>query len=299
LKKIATIDIGSNTLRLLIAERLNQGFHSIFLDREIVRLGRNFFPGRLLSPLAMEDAIKVLNRFKNRADQEGVTQIIAVGTGVLREAENISFFLEKIKKETRLPVKIISGLEEARIMAKGVLSRFPSGTGETLIFDIGGGSSEFVFVKDGQMAERISLPLGVVALTEQFLNSDPPRQNEAESLKAHCQNILKRNLIKNDNIKTLIGTAGTVTTLAAMAQKLADYDPDQINGTLLTKDCLHQLSGEILSLPLNQRVKLAGLEPGRADIIGAGVLLVMEILDHFPPKSLLVSNAGILEGLIV
>ncbi len=299
LGKIAAIDIGSNTLRLLIAEKSAQGFYPLCRDREIVRLGRNFYPDRLLSAQAIESAVKVLKRFKIRADREGVTNIFAVGTGVLREAQNIAIFLDWTEKETRLPVRIISGLEEARLMAKGVLSLFPSRSGKSVIFDMGGGSTEFVFIKEGHMAERLSLPLGVVALTERFLKSDPPSPDESKWLKDHCRNILKKNLTNNDNIKNLIGTAGTVTTLAAMSKKLLDYDPDQINGTVLTKGRLRQLSEEIFTLPLDQRAKLAGLEPGRADVIAAGLLLVLEILDHFSQEDLLVSDAGLLEGLIL
>ncbi len=298
LKKIASIDIGSNTLRLLIAWESGVGFHPLYREREIVRLGRNFYQHRLLSSQAMEDAVTVLKRFKNKVDAEGVTEILAVGTGVLREAENISFFLKRIEEETRLPVRIISGIEEARIMAQGVLSVFPSRTGETIIFDAGGGSTEFVFMDDGQLTERFSLPLGAVLLTEQFLRSDPPSQKEIQSLKGHCRNILKKNLKKNDNINALIGTAGTVITLTAMMTKLETYDPDRINGTVLTRQGLKVLSEDILPLSIDQRVKLIGLEPGRADIIIAGLLLVLEIMDHFSREALLVSDAGLLEGLI-
>jgi len=262
-------------------------------------LGRGFFPRRLLSPQVMEKALTVLNRFKNRADQEGVTRIVAAGTGVLRKAENIEVFLERVKKEAGLSVEILSGLEEAQIMAMGVLSQFSANKGKTVIFDMGGGSTEFVFMSNGQIVEQMSLSLGVVGLTEQFLRSDPPRQKETESLKRHGRTILEKILSKNDKIKNLIGTAGTVTTLAAMVKGLSDYDPDQINGTVLFREQLNQLSGEILSLSLDRRVKLAGLEAGRADIIGAGILLVLEIMDHFSRDTLLVSDAGLLEGLIL
>ncbi len=262
-------------------------------------MGRSFFPERLLNPKTMEKALRVLKRFKNRADQEGVTQVRVAGTGVLREAENSEVFLERIAKETCLAVEILSGQEEARLMAKGVLSLFPSSQGETVIFDLGGGSTEFVFMISGRMVERMSLSLGVVGLTEQFLRSDPPGPKESQSLKRHCRTILKKILLKNDKINNLIGTAGTVTTLAAMVKGLSDYDPDQINGTVLAKDGLIRLSGEILSQPFDQRAKLPGLEPGRADIIGAGILLVLEIMDHFSQDTLLVSDAGLLEGLIL
>jgi exopolyphosphatase / guanosine-5'-triphosphate,3'-diphosphate pyrophosphatase len=299
LGKIASIDIGSNTLRFLIAEKTGDKLRAFFRDREMVRLGRNFYPTRLLSPQVQETALKVLKRFKQRAEQEGVTDLIAVGTGVLREAENASVFLKKVVRETGIGIRIIPGTEEARIMAKGVLSLFPSTDGKIIIFDLGGGSTEFVLVNDGQMEKRISLPLGVVGLTEKFLPSDPPKSNESEALIVYCRNILRQYSPKNDNINNLIGTAGTVTTLAAMTKNLFDYDPDQINRTVLTQENLLALSKKLLALPIEMRAELTGLEPGRADIIPAGILLVLEIMDHFSKHQLLVSDSGLLEGLIL
>ncbi len=297
--KIASIDIGSNTLRLLIAEKTRDGIRAFSRDREIVRLGRSFYPNLLLASQAMEAAITVLSRFKIRTKQEGVRKIIAAGTGVLREAKNSSDFLERVKRETGVSVKILKGTEEARIMAKGVLSVFPSTFGRTVIFDVGGGSTEFVVVTDAQIGRRTSLPLGVVELTERFLMSDPPKKKEADSLKVHCQNILRKNLPKDDKINCLIGTAGTITTLAAMVKKLSNYDPEKINETVLTKENLIELSKKILALSCHQRAELTGLETERADIIGAGILLVLEVMDYFSKESLLVSDAGLLEGLIL
>lgn len=299
MEKIASIDIGSNTLRLLVAQKTGDGFRALFRDREIVRLGRNFYPSCLLPSPAVETAVEVLKRFKVKAEQERVTQLTAVGTGVLREAENIRFFIEKVRKETGVFVKIISGVEEANLVAKGVLSIFPATHGKTIIFDIGGGSTELVFVNEGRMENRISMPLGVVGLTEKFLLTDPPKPDESDWLKAHCRNIIRKNSAKNDKVNTLIGTAGTVTTLAAMTNNLFDYNPEQINGTALTKENLLELSEKLLVMPLENRTRLTGLEPGRADIITAGILLVLEIMDHFSQKTLLVSDAGLLEGLIL
>jgi exopolyphosphatase / guanosine-5'-triphosphate,3'-diphosphate pyrophosphatase len=299
LAKIAAIDIGSNTLRLLIAEKIEQQFQPLFRDREIVRLGRNFYPSRMIPSQSLEKAIKVLKRFKLRSDQEGVGALIAVGTGVLREAENLSVLLDKVTRETGITIRIIPGQEEARLMAQGVLSQFPPAPGKTVIFDIGGGSTEFVFIKDNHQENRISLPLGTVRMTEKYLLNDPPNPGESDALRKYCRNILRKNAPKNDRVNTLIGTAGTVTTLAAIAKNLIDYDPDLISGTALTKDYLSELSKKILAAPLKQRSKWAGLEPKRADIIPAGILLVLEILDHFSQKAILVSDAGLLEGLIL
>ena len=297
--KIASIDIGSNTLRLLIAEHSGKGLQDLVRDREIIRLGRNFYPNRLLSSPAMETALKVIKRFLNRAEKEGVTQIRAVGTGVLREAANSRFFLEKVREETGILIRIVSGIEEADLMARGVISVFPEIRGKTLIFDIGGSSTELVFLRDRQIEERFSLPLGVVGLTETFLRTDPPKSSESASLIVYCRNIIKKNSIKDVKINNIIGTAGTVTTLAAIHGNLLDYDPNQINRTVLDKTYLWGLSKQILTLPLAKRSRLIGLEPGRADIINAGILLVLEIMDNFSQKILLVSDAGLLEGIIL
>jgi len=299
LGKIASIDIGSNTLRLLIAEHSGKGLQDLVRDREIIRLGRNFYPNRLLSSPAMETALKVIKRFLNRAEKEGVTQIRAVGTGVLREAANSRFFLEKVREETGILIRIVSGIEEADLMARGVISVFPEIRGKTLIFDIGGSSTELVFLRDRQIEERFSLPLGVVGLTETFLRTDPPKSSESASLIVYCRNIIKKNSIKDVKINNIIGTAGTVTTLAAIHGNLLDYDPNQINRTVLDKTYLWGLSKQILTLPLAKRSRLIGLEPGRADIINAGILLVLEIMDNFSQKILLVSDAGLLEGIIL
>ena len=299
MEKIASIDIGSNTLRLLIVEKSSLGIRPIFRDREIVRLGRGFSPTQCLSSQAMDHSLTVLIRFRNKTVEEGVGRIRAGGTGVLRTAENREIFGERVKKETGLAIEIISGEEEALIMAKGVLAQFSQINGSSVIFDLCGGSTEFVFLEGGELTERLSLPLGVVGLTEQFLKTDPPSGNDLKSLRKHCRTILEKNLSKNDKIINLIGTAGTVTTLAAMVKGITDYDPDLINGTVLLKEPLKQLAEDILARPFDQRKNLPGLEPGRADIIGAGILVVLEIMEYFFQETLLVSDAGLLEGLIL
>jgi exopolyphosphatase / guanosine-5'-triphosphate,3'-diphosphate pyrophosphatase len=299
LENIASIDIGSNTLRLLIAELTDKGYRPILRDREIVRLGGNFYPRKLLSDSAMAHAVKVLIRFKKLADQHGVTRIKAVGTGVLREAYNSLIFLEKIRKEANISIRILSGEEEAQIMARGVTSGTETGEAKALVFDMGGGSTEFVFVEGIQGRALMSLPLGVVTLTEQFLLSDPPSTTEQQSLRDFGRKILRENFSINDNIKYLIGTAGTVTTLAAMAENLRTYDPDIINGMALTRNRLEQMADQILSLNLAQRLRLTGLEAGRADLIAAGILMVLEIMEHFSQEILWVSDSGLLEGIIL
>ena len=297
--KAGAIDVGSNTLRLLIAQIEGNRVLPVCRDREMVRLGRNFFPDRVIGRQPLESALKVLERFQRTGLQEGVARFRAAGTGILRVSTNTHQFLEAVRRATGISIKILSGEEEARLSALGVLSVFQELTGPTCIFDLGGGSVEFTWVQSGRTRETVSLPLGAVGLTEQFLLSDPPLNQEIGRLRGHCRKMLRTRININESVSCLIGTAGTVTTLAAMAKKLAEYDPSRINGSVLDRDALDRLLFELTSIPLKTRQDLPGLEPGRADIITAGLVVVLSILDFFDTDTLRVSDAGLLEGLLL
>jgi exopolyphosphatase/guanosine-5'-triphosphate,3'-diphosphate pyrophosphatase len=299
LNKAAAIDIGSNTLRLLIANIEGNQLVPLARDREIVRLGRNFYPERVLSAEAVELSLRVLERFRRQVDREKVGTIRAAGTGVLREAENSGGFLEAVRRGTGLEVEIISGRQEAGLSALGVLSIFPRSEGTTFVFDLGGGSTEFVGLTGERLETEISLPLGVVGLTELFLPSDPPEPGEIKRLQAYVLEMLMRNIPRPPAPPRLIGTAGTVTTLAAMGQGLTSYDPDRINGSVLDRGALNRLISHLASLPLQRRQRLPGLEPGRADIIVAGLVVVLTVMLFFKVEELRVSDAGLLEGLLL
>jgi len=247
----------------------------------------------------MDRAAKVLIRFKNLAERHGASDIRAVATGVLREAGNKMVFQEKMRKDADISVTIISGEEEAGLMARGVLSDLNAIPEQALIFDLGGGSTEFVFTRGEKVGRLLSLPLGVVTLTERFLLSNPPSLSEQQQVKDCVLNILKEKLSESGNINVLIGTAGTVTTLAAISASLKEYDPAVINGMRLTRDRLKQQAETLFSLNLDQRRRLTGLEEGRADLICAGILVVLEIMDHFSQDCLWVSDSGLLEGIIL
>lgn len=299
MERIASIDIGSNTLRLLIVEKKGGRIYPLFRDREIVRLGGRFYPDLLLAPQAVEQALKVLRRFQKRIKGEEVEEVWAVATGVLREALNSQNFLKRVKEEVGIEVRIISGQEEAQLTAAGVLSVFPEADQGAVLFDIGGGSTEFVRFEKGDLEEVVSLPLGVVGLTEVFLKNDPPLDEEVGGLRGVCRNILRKNLTRHDRLNALIGTAGTATTLAAMVKGMEDYRPEEINGTTLGRNWLETLTGHLLRLKTEERAALKGLEAGRADIIVAGCLLVLEIMDFWDKETLQVSDAGLLEGVIL
>lgn len=299
LNKAAAIDIGSHTLRLLIAKIEGNQLVPLVRDREIVRLGRNFYPERVLSAEAVDRSLRVLERFRRLADREAVRTLRVAGTGVLREAENIGEFIAAVRRETGLEVTIISGEQEAGLSARGVLSVFPRADSPTFIFDLGGGSTEFVGLAGDRWEAAVSLPLGVVGLTEIFLPSDPPEAGEINRLQAYVLEMLMKNIPRPPAPPRLIGTAGTVTTLAAMGQGLTSYDPDRINRSVLDRDDLNRLLSTLGSLPLENRRRLPGLEPGRADIIVAGLVVVLTVMLFFKVEELRVSDAGLLEGLVL
>ncbi len=299
MKKAGAIDVGSNTLRLLIAQIEGNRVLPVCRDREMVRLGRNFFPERVIGRQSLESALKVLERFQRTGAQEGIARFRAAGTGILRESLNARRFLEAVFRTTGISIEVLSGEEEARLSALGVLSVFQELTGPACIFDLGGGSVEFTWVQSGKIGATLSLPLGAVGLTEQFLLSDPPMKQEIARLRGYCLETLRKRININESVSCLIGTAGTVTTLTAMAKKLAEYDPSRINGSVLDRDTLSRLLFELTSFPLAARRELPGLEPDRADIITAGLVVVRSILDFFDTDTLRVSDAGLLEGLLL
>jgi exopolyphosphatase/guanosine-5'-triphosphate,3'-diphosphate pyrophosphatase len=299
LKKAGAIDVGSNTLRLLIAQIEGNRVLPVCRDREMVRLGRNFFPERVIGRQSLESAFKVLERFQRTGAQEGIARFRAAGTGILRESSNTRQFLEAVLRTTGISIEVLSGEEEARLSALGVLSVFQDISGPTCIFDLGGGSVEFTWVQSGKIGSTVSVPLGVVGLTEQFLLSDPPMKKEIDRLREHCLETLRKRINISESVSCLIGTAGTVTTLTAMAKKLAEYDPSRINGSVLDRDTLSRLLFELASISLAARRELPGLEPDRADIITAGLVVVQSILDFFNTNTLRVSDAGLLEGLLL
>jgi exopolyphosphatase/guanosine-5'-triphosphate,3'-diphosphate pyrophosphatase len=299
LKKAGAIDVGSNTLRLLIAQIEGNRVLPVCRDREMVRLGRNFFPERVIGRQALESALEVLERFQRMGLREGVARFRAAGTGILRESSNTHYFLEAVQRTTGIAIEILSGEAEARLSALGVLSVFQDITGPTCIFDLGGGSVEFTWVQSGRIRKAVSLPLGAVGLTEQFLLSDPPLEQEIDRLGRHCLETLRERININESVGYLIGTAGTVTTLTAMDKKLTEYDSSRINGSVLDRDTLNRLLFELASIPLATRQALPGLEPERADIITAGLVAVLSILDFFEADTLRVSDAGLLEGLLL
>jgi exopolyphosphatase/guanosine-5'-triphosphate,3'-diphosphate pyrophosphatase len=301
MQRLASIDVGSNTIRLLIAEpEVSAPLRPIQIQRRITRLGENFLPDRILQPAAMDRSIAVLKEFVELMEKNGVSEYSAAATAVVREASNGSTFLNLVQRQTGLDVRLLSGSEEARLSLLGVASVISTKESSMVVFDIGGGSTELVWQGEGNAMESSSLPVGVVHLTETFLQGDPPGHEPCLQLREYVSSVLTELSFDKDFHDALwVGTAGTVTTLASMWYELAEYDPARINGTVLERTWLADLCARLAEMKLTERRKLTGLEPGREDIILAGGLVTLEIMDIFDFSRFTVSDAGLLEGLFL
>ncbi len=307
--RVAAIDLGTNTVRLLVGEPDGRGgYRPVFAAQEITRLGQGLLPDRMLQPEPIRRTLDVLLRFRRAAESHAVTRIAVVGTSALREARNRAVFLERARREAGLEVRAVSGEEEARLTLLGVRAALRTGRGRLLVMDIGGGSTEFLLADGSEVLTAVSTGLGVVKLSEAHLRSDPPSPNELAAVREVVAARMAR--LKSQELPdvrpgpsgralTLVGTAGTVTSLAAIDLTLDPYDPDRVNGHRLSRRRIHALARQLASLPLVRRQRVRGLEPARADVIVAGALVCLGAMDGLGFPELTVSDGGLREGILL
>jgi len=301
--RTASIDIGTNTIRLLISERTSQDvFKKLHISRIITRLGEGFSEDkRLLNSNAMDRSLDALCNFSKVIKEYNVSKIRSVATSVVRESENGREFVGQAADKAGLKVEVISGEEEARLTVLGVLKSLDANTSDCIIFDIGGGSTEYIYIHNSKIVNLTSINLGVVHLTEEFLKNELETKEEITQLSQHIQQILRRELQSFDILKKkdliLIGTAGTPTTLAAIELKLKEYNPGLVNNFVLTEDVVLSTIDKLIKIPKKERANTIGLEKGREDILIAGALILVETLRIFSLNKLIVSDGGVLEGI--
>ncbi len=295
----AAIDVGSNTIRMLLAEKKHQQLIHPRYFRQVTRLAQNHSAQHYLSADSIERSLHTLESYARHLDDLQVTDVRAVGTAALRHARNATEFLRQVKLKTGLDIEIIDGETEAELSSSGILSVIDPPPTRALMFDIGGGSTEFILFESGRICHQTSLPLGVVRLFEQFDNPEDCRNTIIQSLAPFLADPRLRKWQQDSQPVDLIGTAGTVTTLAAMKLKMTEYDSTRVNNQLLSKNWLQQTARMLERSSLEQRQQLAGLEQGRDDIIYPGIQLVILLLELLSCDSVRVSDAGLLEGLLL
>jgi exopolyphosphatase/guanosine-5'-triphosphate,3'-diphosphate pyrophosphatase len=307
MSRLASIDIGTQTIRLLIADFNSSGkLIPVYRDRAIIRLGENMIENNCLQKSPTERAVICIHNFIRTAQHYKAQQIFAVATSCVREAQNGKDFIGNIYSETGVAVRLLSGKDEAGLSLRGVESVFHDNQAYSLIADIGGGSTELILTNGGAAELMESLPLGVVHLSEKYFHSDPPLPKDLSDLTDYIMYILSTAChtftnINSNTIKNIrfIGTAGTVTTLAAMAFKMTQYDIEKINGCMLARTELEHIYKEMISMPSNIRRNMPGLESGREVVILAGSRIVLSLMELFGFSELFVSDAGLLEGILL
>ena len=299
---IASIDIGSNTARLLILESTgDQKFNLLVSKRNITRLGEGIDAQGKLTEHRMQTTLKVLSRFRQICLENGDPPLFAVATSAVREASNGQEFVRLAKKETGIDIKIITWEEEARLTLEGVYWKIPHENRRVITFDIGGGSTEFILSEGENIKDFCSTSLGVVRLTEKFITQHPVDEKEYHSLQNHLQDELQtvKNKLSAFLPELLIGTAGTVTTLAALKENIYPYDPEKIHGSTFSRPEAESILDDLKGKSLSQRLLLKPIEPGREDLIIAGTAIVLETMRAFGCEILTVSEYSLREGLIL
>jgi exopolyphosphatase / guanosine-5'-triphosphate,3'-diphosphate pyrophosphatase len=293
--KLAAIDVGTNTTLLLIADA-REGHIEVLADRaEITRLGRGIGGDGRLGREGIERTLAVLRDYAALARQHGAA-IAAVGTEALRRAPNAGEFLEGAAQILGVPVEVIDGDREAALSQRATASSFPAeAAGALAVVDIGGGSTEVVVSRGGEVEFRRSLPIGSVRLTERHIHHDPAAAAECLALEADIAGALAGVPLGGG---TLVGVAGTVTSLAAMAQRLPDYDPARVHGYRLTGAALAGLVDVLRQSTQAERERMPGLDPRRADVIFAGAAVLLAIVRLAGVPHVLVSDRGIRWGLL-
>lgn len=301
----AVIDIGTNTVLLLIAGALPDGKFRAFHDlMTVTKLGEGLAVTGRISEAAIERTIAALDTYVGLCSKSGVSVIKAVGTQTLRMAGNSADFISLAKEKFNLDVEIISGEREARLIYEANRRDFGD---EILVLDIGGGSTEFVTIpaknrKERAQLEVASLPIGCVALTEKFLKDDPPSDDDIGKLQKNVRRTLENGLdpkiFARPHDRALVAASGTATTAAAMALRLDSYDPLRVHGMKIKIAEIRDIIGDVQRKGIEERKRIQGLPPSRADVILSGLCILHEAMVFLGHADFTVSDHGIRWGLL-
>jgi exopolyphosphatase / guanosine-5'-triphosphate,3'-diphosphate pyrophosphatase len=294
------VDIGTNSTRLFLADVDDAKVGDVLERRTVVtRLGAGVDAGGRLADDAMQRVYAVLDEYRAIIDRNGGARVVAVMTSAVRDAANGGAFARKVGDRWGFEPHILTGDEEARLTFLGATSeRDPADRTPTLVVDIGGGSTEFVIGTGHEVTYHVSNQAGVVRQTERHLHSDPPTSAEREELASDVRAVFVAGVPEGyrRSVAHAIGVAGTATSMASIAQELEPYDPDKVEGYLVTEAECRRILRWLAGLTLSERRRVRGLHPDRAPTIVAGVVILLETLSLFGLSAFEVSEHDILRG---
>ncbi len=303
--RLAAIDIGTNTVRLLVSDVTPSGAKTDVVRRAVItRLGQGLGESGMFSSEAVVRTLETLADYADETGRLGVEAVKVVATSAARDAGNSGEFLAAAGEVLGTPVNIIPGETEAAYAFLGAIDGFPliNPRQPVLVFDVGGGSTELISGRGRVMDRAVSLELGSVRLTELFVRHDPPSTDEVAKISQWARDAVKNGLRQvrpaADGL-SVIGVAGTITTLKAVRLSLREYDPTKIHLSRLTREDIEIVLKVFISMSLEARRGLAGLEPKRADVIIAGALITAAVLDEMGAREMTVSESDIIDGTLL
>lgn len=294
--RCGSIDLGTNTARLLIGDLDSGRLATLRVEREIVRLGGGFTDDYGLSDEAQQRAISCLKRFAEIMKEYAVREVSASATSAVRDALNGSAFVERVLEETGILLKVIDGKQEGILTLKGAVAGLDLVHDSLVVVDVGGGSTEITIAEKGDIMYTESMPLGVVRLTEGFVYPDEMNKRIAAILGEFKSGLYSAGVtVKPDSV--MIATAGTATTLAAIKMEMTEYDYRKVNNLIMSRSDIAEIYERLLPLNRRERLLVKGLETGREDLIIPGILIILHTMDLLGFAKLKVSDYGLLEGL--
>ena len=301
-RRVAAIDCGTNSVRLLIGQaRPGGGFDEIDRRLHLTRLGQGVDATGEFHPDALARTMAALDDYATRIADAGADRVRFVATSAARDARNRDAFFDGVRARLGVDAEVIAGKEEALLSFTGALSAIPDAPGPVVVMDIGGGSTELVLGTGGAtptIEAAVSLDIGSVRLRERLLHSDPPTASEVRDATAHVDALLAGSGVDLGSAATWIGVGGTATSLSALAQGLASYDRARVHGSVLPRSTLDALAASLLASSVAQVLEYPTMVPGRADVICAGALIA-QLVGERTGLDLTVSESDILDGLVL
>ena len=297
----AAVDIGSNSVRLAVADAVPNRFYQLLAaDRQVTRIGQSVFTSGRVGEKAIQETCDVLARFATAYQKWQPVAVGAVATSAVRDAGNQAEFLARASKAVGCPIQVISGREEARLIHLGVLTRSAKPEQEMLVLDVGGGSAEVIWSEHGEISYSKSLPLGAVRLTESFLQHDPPNKEELAEVEEYIQQQFAgtlRRLGRRGGARA-IGTSATAGSVVCAVNRIRGSERDDAGGRRARLGEIRKLFERLISLNCDGRQRIPGIGPRRAEIIVAGAAVLRYFVEHFTAGAIYYSPAGLRDGII-
>ena len=296
--RVAAIDCGTNSIRLLIADVQGENFREVFRDMEIVRLGQGVDQTGQFHPDAIARTLSAVDKYAAEIARRGVEKIRFCATSATRDATNRELFINGVKERLGVAPEVISGEEEAALSFAGATKDLPDSLAPFLVIDIGGGSTEFV-IGTRAVEKAKSVNIGCVRMSERHFKNDPASHEEIEAARKDIQAAIAEaaSVVAIKSAKSLIAVAGTATTVAAAALELPEYDRYAIHLSRISAENIHKVSEMFLRMSRSERAALGYMHPGRVDVIGAGSLVLSEIVKAVGASEFIACESDILDGI--